>query len=92
MPRTSVLPDTAASSSPTTIWDDPDDAPVPHVTHNPATGRAYPDPTSPEPDFVALAGQLIDACAEATDGCFPLEPDGVCAHGHPTWLRRLGVV
>lgn len=71
---------------------DSDDAPVPHVTHDPATGRPYPAPTSPEPDFVTLAGQLIDACAEATDGCFPFEPDGVCKHGHPTWLRRLGVV
>lgn len=92
MPRPCDLPTAATSSSSAIGWDDPDDAPVPHVTHDPATGRAYPAPTSLEPNFVALAGQLIDACAEATDGCFPLEPDGVCEHGHPTWLRRRGVV
>lgn len=92
MARPCDLSATASSSYPAISWYDPDDAPVPHITHDPATGRAYPAPTSPEPDFVALATQLVDACAEATDGCFPLEPDGVCAHGHPTWLRCLGVV
>lgn len=85
-------PATASSSSPATIWDGPDDALVPHVTHDPGTGRAYPAPTTPEPDFIELADQLIDGDAVCTDGCFPLEPDGVCEHGHPTWLRRLGVV
>lgn len=92
MPQPSDLPTAATSLASAIGWDDPDDAPVLHVTHDSETGRAYPAPTSPEPDFVALAGQLIDARAEATDGCFPLEPDGVCTHGHPTWLRRLGVV
>ena len=70
---------------------DPDDEVVPHVTHNPDTGRPYPAPTVPEPGFVALAGYLFNACAEATDGC-RVEPDGTCAHDHPSWLRRLGVL
>lgn len=71
---------------------DPDDAPVPHVTHDPTTGLRWPEPTVREPDFVTLAGFLLDARAEATDGCSPLAPDGTCAHGHPSWLRRLGIL
>lgn len=27
----------------------------------------------------------------ATDGC-PTEPDGVCQHGHPSWLLYLGII
>ena len=29
--------------------------------------------------------------AEATDGCV-IEPDGVCEHGHPSWLLELGLI
>lgn len=68
------------------------DEPVPHITHDPVTGLRWPKPTVPEPDFVALAGFIFDACAEATDGCPGVEPDGSCEHGHPSWLRRLGVI
>lgn len=70
---------------------DLDDAPVPHITHNPDTGLPWPEPSVPEPEFLTLAQFLFDAVAEATDGCL-VEPDGVCPHGHPSWLRRLGVV
>lgn len=28
---------------------------------------------------------------EATDGCI-VEPDGMCPHGHPSWLVRLGLI
>jgi hypothetical protein len=28
---------------------------------------------------------------EALDGC-PVEPDGICPHGHPSWLRYLGLI
>lgn len=28
---------------------------------------------------------------EATDGCW-VEPDGTCQHGHPSWLRKLGLL
>ncbi len=32
-----------------------------------------------------------DGGCEATDGCW-VEPDGTCPHGHPSWLRKLGLV
>lgn len=71
--------------------DDPDDAPVPHITHDPDTGLPWPDPITPKPGFVALAQFLFEAVAETTDGCL-VEPDGICRHGHPSWLLRLGVI
>jgi hypothetical protein len=37
------------------------------------------------------AWQFQDGGAEATDGCW-VEPDGVCPHGHPSWLLKLGVL
>lgn len=64
---------------------------VSYATHDLKTGLRWPEPTAPEPDFVALAGFILNACAEATDGCL-VEPDGTCEHGHPSWLRRLGVI
>lgn len=70
---------------------DSDDVPVPHVTHDPDTGLPWPDPTVAEPAFVTLAQFLFEAVAEATDGCL-VEPDGICRHGHPSWLLRLGVI
>ncbi|MDR7037812.1 hypothetical protein J2X36_002563 [Methylobacterium sp. BE186] len=77
--------------SPSLAADDPEDAPVPHVTHDPDTGLPWPDPTVPEPEFVSLARFLFEAAADATDGCL-VEPDGICRHGHPSWLLRLGVI
>ncbi|KQO97325.1 hypothetical protein ASF33_07400 [Methylobacterium sp. Leaf92] len=71
--------------------DDRDDALVPHVLHDPDTGLPWPDPTTPEPDFVTLAQFLFEAVAETTDGCL-VAPDGLCRHGHPSWLLRLGVI
>ncbi|TXM71676.1 hypothetical protein FV226_14285 [Methylobacterium sp. WL12] len=68
-----------------------DDELIPHVTRDPDTGLPWPEPTCLEPDFVALALFLFDACAEATDGCL-VEPDGTCVHGHPSWLKRFGVI
>ena len=70
---------------------DPDDELIPHVTYDPDTGLRWPEPSVPEPEFVALALFLYDAVAVSTDGCH-VEPDGVCEHGHPSWLRRLGVI
>jgi hypothetical protein len=34
----------------------------------------------------------MEGVCEATDGCFPVEPDGKCEHGHVSWLRYLGYV
>ncbi|WP_437871389.1 hypothetical protein ACSD7O_23950 [Methylorubrum extorquens] len=71
--------------------DAPDDGPVPIVTHDPDTGLPWPAPTTPEPEFITLAQFLFEAVAESTDGCL-VEPDGICRHGHPSWLLRLGVI
>jgi len=77
--------------SPSPAADDPNDALVPHVVEDPDTGLPWPDPTAPEPEFVTLAQFLFEAVAETTDDCL-VEPDGVCRHGHPSWLLRLGVI
>ena len=52
----------------------------------------WPVPTVEEPDDEQIEAWImdIDIC-EATDGC-PIEPDGVCLHGYPSWLRYLGLV
>jgi hypothetical protein len=52
----------------------------------------WPQPTAGEPSPETLE-EWIDgdgACA-ATDGCW-VELDGVCPHGHPSWLLRLGLI
>lgn len=51
----------------------------------------YPTPTTPEPEMDELEEMVFDSLAEATDGC-TVEPDGVCPHGHPSWLLRLGLI
>jgi len=35
--------------------------------------------------------ELWDSVVPATDGC-EVEPDGVCEHGHNSWLKVLGVM
>ncbi len=49
----------------------------------------YPDPTTEEPSLEQLGSWSFDGIAEATDGCI-IETDGVCPHGHPSWLLQLG--
>lgn len=51
----------------------------------------WPEPTVPEPDEGQVEEWMFDDICEATDGCFT-EPDGVCPHGHPSWLLRLGLI
>lgn len=91
LPHLIHLGDTCSGWVSTTLGtpDDPNDESVPHVTHDPDTSQRWPDPTVPEPEFLILTQFLFDAVDEATYGCF-IEPDGVCLHGHPSWLRRLG--
>lgn len=38
-----------------------------------------------------MEAAVNDGSCPATDGC-DVEPDGVCPHGHTSWLRVLGVV
>jgi hypothetical protein len=52
----------------------------------------WPEPTTGTPDLETIEDWMWeDAGCEATDGCW-VEIDGRCPHGHPSWLRRLGLV
>ncbi len=53
--------------------------------------RSYPKPTTEPPDMDTIAFWIWDGVAEATDGCIT-EIDGVCPHGHRSWLRELGIL
>lgn len=46
-----------------------------------------------QPDWDTLMRWLNeDGGCEATDGCWLTEPDGVCEHGHHSWLVALGLL
>jgi len=53
--------------------------------------KVWPRPTVPKPEWEELEEMVFDGVCEATDGC-PIEPDGVCEHGHPSWLLRYGLI
>lgn len=57
-----------------------------------AINTLWPDPTEPPPNDEQLAEwAFFDSTAGATDGC-TVESDGVCEHGHPSWLIHLGFI
>jgi len=58
-----------------------------------STPRRWPAPTIEQPSIEELLDTLAldDSVCEATDGC-QVEPDGVCPHGHPSWLRYYGLI
>lgn len=52
----------------------------------------WPAPLTPEPSEDELEDWVFDrSLPEATDGC-NIEPDGICPHGHPSWMLRLGII
>lgn len=53
--------------------------------------QAWPEPTTEQPDLDTIADWIVDSVCEATDGCM-VEPDGICEHGHPSWLLRFGLM
>lgn len=53
--------------------------------------QPWPEPTTDEPDGDDLMEMVMDSVVEATDGC-QVEPDGICPHGHPSWLLRMGLI
>lgn len=65
--------------------------PKERMTDTPILERKYPDPTTPEPDIEDLQEWADDGWGEATDGC-DVEADGTCEHGHPSWLKALGMI
>jgi len=53
----------------------------------------WPEPTTEQPSEGELLGMLFSGCdARATDGCEPIEADGVCEHGYPSWPIFLGMI
>jgi hypothetical protein len=67
------------------------DLPTSHEPPHDGKPSRWPDPTTEEPDWETLEDWIMDGDCEATDGCF-IEPDGVCPHGHPSWLLKLGLM
>ena len=53
--------------------------------------QKWPQPTTPEPDLAQLMEWLFADGCEATDGC-TVKRDGICPHGHPSWLLRKEMV
>jgi hypothetical protein len=53
--------------------------------------KKWPEPTVEQPDWETLEEWLFDSICEATDGCI-VEHDGVCPHGHPSWILVLGLI
>jgi len=53
--------------------------------------KEYPAPTVPEPSLDQLMEMGAQGGCEATDGCW-VEVDGICPHGHPSWLLYLEFV
>jgi hypothetical protein len=53
---------------------------------------SWPEPTTEQPDMEELQeSAAFEDTFEATDGCM-VEPDGVCHHGHPSWLLKMGMI
>jgi hypothetical protein len=59
--------------------------------HDAASSKECPTPTVPTPDMMDVEEWEEEGGCEATDGCW-VEPNGVCIHGHPSWLLRLGLI
>ena len=53
--------------------------------------KSYPVPTVAPPADDDLIEWMQDGFALATDDCY-VEPDGMCEHGHPSWLIRYGMI
>lgn len=57
----------------------------------------YPEPELSPPSQEDLLEELeaavmdTEVVFETSDGCM-VEPDGICQHGHPTWLVRYGLI
>lgn len=58
---------------------------------DPRDESRWPEPEEEEPDDATLEAWVYDSIVEATDGC-TVEPDGMCEHGHPSWLLRMGLI
>lgn len=53
--------------------------------------RAWPPPTTMQPDEATIEAWLTYDDCQATDGCF-VEESEVCQHGYPSWPRYLRLI
>lgn len=53
--------------------------------------EAKPTKSRKPPSLATLERWSNDGVAKAVDGC-RVEPDGICEHGSPSWLLKLGVI
>jgi hypothetical protein len=44
------------------------------------------------PSIEQLMEWEAEGFCQAIDGCFPVEPDGYCQHGKPSWMIVLGLI
>jgi hypothetical protein len=52
----------------------------------------YPSPIAKEPSVDELYSMMVGMIdSESTDGCV-CDSDGICPHGHPSWLIVLGYI
>lgn len=74
----------------------PDDSTLPAIRLTCPTCQAGPMDkhrvVDERPDDDQIEEWVFDSVCRATDGCEPVEPDGVCEHGHRSWLRYLGLI
>jgi hypothetical protein len=47
---------------------------------------------SDRPSLDELLEWMMDGVCAATDGCFPIEPDGHCSHGKQSWFLHLNLI
>jgi hypothetical protein len=52
---------------------------------------SYPKPKRKEPSMKTMHRWDRAGKAKSTDGC-TVEPDGLCCHGHPSWLLVMGII
>jgi hypothetical protein len=43
------------------------------------------------PSLKTMEKWMMDGVAQATDGC-RIEPDGICIHGHKSWLMQMSLI
>ncbi len=53
--------------------------------------HAQLSPLGEKPSVEKLNEWFLSETCEATDGCI-VEHDGTCPHGHPSWLKYLGLI
>jgi hypothetical protein len=44
------------------------------------------------PTLDELLEWMFDGECAAIDGCYPVEPDGHCSHGKPSWFLHLNLI